>query len=208
MRKIGFLCSIILTISLNQSQAKNLGVVGDVWVIQEQNLLSLIEERLSEKFDGKSEDEIRKEIEKRITKNILQPPAIELPRAKENSERIFDPSFTLEKDIADHKGKVFAKKGQIINPFDATPFNRTLIFINGDDEEQIKWFKSFKPETEIVKTILIKGNLKEVTEKLDIDLYFDQNQALIKRFSIKSVPTVIDEKKGKKLLRIREFAVQ
>ena len=188
--------------------AKDLGTIGDVWEIQEQNLLSLIDERLKEQFEGKSEEEIQAEVQKRVTENTLRPPPVFLPVAKVDSERSFDPSYTVERDLADHKGRVFAHKGQVVNPFDAVPFARTLIFIDGDDEKQIEWLKSFKPATQIVKIILLNGNLREVTEKLDVDLYFDQNGALVNRFGIKALPSVIDEMPGKKLLRIREFGLK
>ena len=187
---------------------KNLGKVGDVWDIQEQSLLSLIDERLKEQFEGKSETEIQAEVQKRVTENALRPPPVILPVAKVDSERSFDPSYTVERDLADHKGQVFAHKGQVVNPFDIVPFARTLIFIDGDDPKQIEWIKAFMPETKIVKIILLNGNLKEVTEKLDSDLYFDQNGALVDRFGIKAVPTVIDEMPGKRLLRIREFGLE
>ena len=42
--------------------AKDLGTIGDIWEIQEQNLLSLIDERLKEQFEGKSEEEIQAEV--------------------------------------------------------------------------------------------------------------------------------------------------
>lgn len=207
MRKLRFLSSIIL-FSVPVANAKNLGTIGDVWVIQEQSLLSVINEQLNEQFGGKSEEEIKQEVQKRITENILRPTANYLNRASSDSERLFDPSFTLEKDITDHKGQVFARKGQIISPFDAAPFNRTLIFIDADDEQQIKWLRTFKPETNISKIILIKGNIRDAAEQLDREVYFDQHGSLIARFELKAVPSVIDEAKGQKMLRIREFAVQ
>lgn len=207
MRKLRFLSSIIL-FSVPVANAKNLGTIGDVWVIQEQSLLSVINEQLNEQFGGKSEEEIKQEVQKRITENILRPTANYLNRASSDSERLFDPSFTLEKDIVDHKGQVFARKGQVISPFDAAPFNRTLIFIDADDEQQIKWLRTFKPETNISKIILIKGNIRDAAEQLDREVYFDQHGSLIARFGLKAVPSVIDEAKGQKMLRIREFAVQ
>ena len=75
-------------------------------------------------------------------------------------------------------------------------------------KNRLNGIKSFKPETQMVKIILLNGNLREVTEKLDTDLYFDQNGALAKRFGIKAVPSVIDEMPNQKLLRIREFGLK
>ena len=188
--------------------AKDLGTVGNVWEIQEQNLLSLIDERLKEQFGEKSEAEIQQEVQKRVEESALRPPPTYLPVAQVDSERSFDPSYTLEKDLSDHKGRVFAHKGKVVNPLDIVPFARTLIFIDGDDEKQIEWVKSFKPETKIVKIILLNGNLREVTEKLNTELYFDQNSALVNRFGIKAIPSVVDEMPNKKLLRIREFSLK
>lgn len=202
--------SISLFVLLGMAQslyAKDLGIIGQVWHIQEQNLLDLIQERLQEQFGGKSEEEIKAEVIKRVTENSLRPEPVELKRADENSEREFDPSYIVERDLSDHKGQVFARKGQIVNPFDVAPFNQTLIFLDGDDEKQVEWLKSFKSETEITKIILTKGNVKDAGEILDEAIYFDQKGSLVKRFGIKKVPSVVDRWPGKKLLRIREFGV-
>lgn len=200
-----FLSTIIFSCLLGAASAKNLGSIGTTWNIQEKNLLVLIEERLKEQFDGKSEEEIKAEVQKRVEDSVLRPPHFDLPRAKENSEREFDPSFTLERDLTDHNGNAFAHKGQVINPFDHIPFDRTLIFIDGDDEEQIQWLERFQAETAIRKVVLVKGHIREVNNRLDEWVYFDQNANLINRFGIKALPSVVDEIKGKKRLRIREF---
>lgn len=200
--------SLIASLSLiNAAYAKNLGTVGTVWQIQEKNLLVLIEERLQEQFGGKSEAEIQAEVQRRVEENALRPEPTELVRATENIERTFDPSITVERDIADHKGTVFARKGQKVNPFDLMDFNQTLIFINADDNEQVKWAKNFKAETVIRKIVLIKGNVREAGNLLNEVIYFDQKGSLINRFGITKVPTVIDQMPNQKLLRIREVAL-
>lgn len=199
------ICTITFSCFLGQAIAKNLGSIGTTWEIQEKSFLALIEERLQDEFGGKSADQIKAEVQKRVEEKVLRPNYVELPRATEDSERTFDPSFTVERDLADHKGNVFAKKGQVVNPFDHIPFNRTLIFIDGDDEKQIKWLQGFNAETAVRKVILTKGHVREINNLLDEWVYFDQNATLINRFGIKALPTVIDEMKNKRLLRIREF---
>lgn len=199
------LCTITLSCLFGQATAKNLGSIGTTWEIQEQSILAFIEQRLHEQFGGKSEDEIKAEVQKRVEENVLRPAYVELPRATEDSERTFDPSFTVERDLANHKGQVFAKKGQVVNPFDHIPFGHTLIFIDGDDEAQVKWVQHFNVESGVRKVILTKGHIRDINNLLDEWVYFDQNATLINRFGIKALPTVIDEKKGQKLLRIREF---
>ena len=207
MMKNSYLYAAILSLSMPLS-AKQLGQLGDVWPIQEQNLLSFIESRLHERLDGKSEQEMQAEIIKQVTESALRPNGFSLPRATENNERSFDPSYTLNQDLADNKGQVFAKKGTVVNPFSLYRFNQTLIFIDGDDSEQVKWAKQFKADTEVRKLILVNGNVKEAENLLNEQIYFDQNGVLIQRFSIRYLPTVIDEWKGKDLLRIREFSLK
>lgn len=193
--------------AISVSYAKNLGTVGDIWPIQEENLLTVIDARLQAQFGGKSDAEIQAEVQKRVEENSLRPEPIELVRATENVERSFDPSITVEKDIADHKGHVFVRKGQKVNPFDLMNFNQTLIFINADDSEQVQWAKNFRAETAIRKIILIKGNVREAGELLNEIIYFDQKGVLIKRFGISKVPSIIDQMPNQKLLRIREVAL-
>lgn len=207
MMKKGYLYATLFTLSLPLS-AKQLGQLGDVWAIQEQNLLSFIENRLHERLDGKSEQEMQEEIIKQVTESALRPQGFYLPRAAENRERSFDPSYTVNQDLADHKGRVFAKKGTVVNPFSLYRFNQTLIFIDGDDPEQVRWAKKFKADTAERKLILVNGNVKEAEDLLNEQIFFDQNAVLIQRFRIERLPTVIDEWKGKNLLRIREFALK
>ena len=83
-----------------------------------------------------------------------------------------------------------------------------MIFIDGDDSEQVKWAKTFKADTAERKLILVNGNVKDAEDLLNEQIYFDQNTVLIQRFGIERLPTVIDEWKGKDLLRIREFTVK
>lgn len=203
----GYLYTALFAFTMPLS-AKQLGQLGDVWAIQEQNLLSLIENRLQERLAGKSEEEMKAEIVKQMTESALHPQGGSLPRASENSERSFDPSYTVNQDLADHKGRVFAKKGTVVNPFSLYRFNQTLIFIDGDDSEQVKWAKTFKADTAERKLILVNGNVKDAEDLLNEQIYFDQNTVLIQRFGIERLPTVIDEWKGKDLLRIREFTLK
>jgi conjugal transfer pilus assembly protein TraW len=54
----------------------------------------------------------------------------------------FDPTLTLQKDLKDHKGHVFAKKGDRVNPLDYASFGKPLLLIDGTQETQIAWAQS------------------------------------------------------------------
>ncbi|HGJ5858018.1 MAG TPA: hypothetical protein ACHBZ1_19960, partial [Arsenophonus nasoniae] len=95
-----------------------------------------------------------------------------------------------------------------INPFDITPFNETLYFIDGDDEKQLAWVAAQKPTAAIHKIILVNGNIKTTAETLNQRIYFDQGGVLVNRFGIEKLSSVVDEMPNQSLLRITEVAVQ
>lgn len=191
------------------SFSKNLGKIGNVWEIRENNLISVIKQNL----EDKNTDFIKNEIMKNVQQNIERPVGSELGRASKDNTRLFDPSIIVQQNLTDQNGKIFAKKGDKVNPFDMVKsFNRTLIFLNADDELQINWFKNFRDENHLnenAKLILIKGNVREAFNALNQKVYFDQEGILINKFDIKAVPTVIDQSpNNNRMLRIREFAIQ
>ncbi|WP_395971380.1 hypothetical protein WH390_15885 (plasmid) [Candidatus Arsenophonus nilaparvatae] len=109
------------------SLTTEIGTFGDVWEIAEQNLLTVIEGQVESAFLG-NEEKIQQEWRERVTKNAERPePVQRLTKALKNTTRTFDPSFTVTKDIRDHNGIVFARKGQKVNPFDITPLMKRSI---------------------------------------------------------------------------------
>ncbi|UBX30655.1 hypothetical protein [Arsenophonus apicola] len=95
-----------------------------------------------------------------------------------------------------------------MSPFDITPFNETLYFIDGDDEKQLTWVAAQKPTTAIKKIILVNGNIKTTSDALNQRIYFDQGGVLVNRFGIERLPSVVDEMPNHSLLRITEVAVK
>lgn len=198
---------LILIISTNVS-AKELGVIGNVWKIKERNLIEVMKERLSQKFNNQTEEEIKKELQQQVEEKALRPdPVMGIIKAKETRIRYFDPSFTLTKDISDNNGVVFARKGQVINPFDITNFTQTLIFIDADDMEQVNWVRNFQPKTLRSKIILVNGNVRDTEILLDKQIFFDQMGELTERFDIRKVPTIIEQENGEKKLKITEVGL-
>lgn len=191
------------------SFSKNLGKVGSVWEIREDNLINVIKKNL----EDKDSDYFRKQIMKNVQQNIEKPTGIEIIRASKDDTRLFDPSIIVQQDLTDNNGKIFAKKGDKVNPFDTVKsFNRTLIFLNADDELQVNWFKSFRDKNHLddkSKLILIKGNIRDAFNTFNQKIYFDQQGILINKFGIKAVPTIIDQSpENNRMLRIREFAIK
>lgn len=119
------------------------------------------------------------------------------------NEHLMFPPCTVDKDIADGKGVVFAHKGDRINPLEHVPFRETLYFIDGDDKRQIDWMKQQKPDTVISKIVLVNGNIKTSGESLNAQVYFDQNGTLSRKFQLDAVPARVTVAADGKRLRWR-----
>ncbi|EJK1259047.1 type-F conjugative transfer system protein TraW [Salmonella enterica] len=169
--------------------AADLGTWGDLWPVDEPDMLTVIETRLHALQQSGEMDKKMGEFRERVVRNSQRPPPVEgIRQATRYERRWFDPSVRMDKDLADHQGRVFARKGQVLNPLALVPFNETLFFINADDPEQISWVKRQKPDSLISRIILVRGNIPETSEKLDSRIFFDQNGALTSRFGISAVP--------------------
>lgn len=170
----------------------DLGNWGDLWPVEEPDMLTVIENRLQSLQQSGEMDRKMTEFKARVVRNSQRPPPVDgIKRAVRYERRWFDPSVRVDKDLTDNHGNIFVRAGQIFNPLEMTPFNETLLFINGDDPEQVAWVKRQKPGLLISRIILVRGNIPETSEKLDSRIYFDQNGALTTRFGISDVPARI-----------------
>ncbi|MBK5145543.1 type-F conjugative transfer system protein TraW [Budviciaceae bacterium BWR-B9] len=195
---------IVLTFLLSLPvQAVDLGVWGDLYPVVEEDMLSAIHNRLSVMEKSGELAQKQAEFTERVKENSLRPVPVEgISRVQENQTHYFDPTFTVSQDIADHKGTVFAVKGNRINPLESVPFNHTLYFINGDDPEQVEWMKRQEPKTLAFSIVLVNGNIKTATEALSTRIYFDQGGTMTRKFGITAVPARVTAAEGGLQLRV------
>ncbi|EJY2237436.1 type-F conjugative transfer system protein TraW [Salmonella enterica] len=183
--------------------AADLGTWGDLWPVQEPDMLNVIMHRLEALQQsgemGRKMDAFRE----RVTRNSLRPPAVPgIGRTEKYSSRLFDPSVRLAADIRDNEGRVFARRGEVMNPLQYVPFNQTLYFINGDEPEQVAWMQRQTPSTLESKIILVQGSIPEMQKALDSRIYFDQNGVLCQRLDIDRVPARVTAAPGGRFLKV------
>ncbi|MCZ4060991.1 type-F conjugative transfer system protein TraW [Pantoea sp. LMR881] len=200
--------ALFATLSL-QAGAAELGTFGDTWDIREHDLITVLKKNLEQHFAGKTQEQIQQEMQKKAEDEAMRPPPVEgLTTGRETHRRLFDPSFTVQRDIADQNGVVFAHKGQKVNPFDVIPvFDETLYFIDADDDRQIAWMKQQVPHTTTSRVILVNGNVRDSAEALGSRVYFDQTGSITKKFGITQVPAEVKQAPGQKLFLITEFGL-
>jgi conjugal transfer pilus assembly protein TraW len=151
-------------------------------------------------------DQLQDEFKRRVQAKVERPnPVPGLVRTVEPRSWLFDPSIIVPQDFSDHRGRVFARAGQRINPLERLPgFDRILIFLDGDDAAQVDWAVGQLREggEHRVRLILTKGAPMELMRRRRVQFYFDQEAKLSTHFGIRQVPARV-EKDGDKL-RISE----
>lgn len=190
--------------------AKQIGVVGQVFPISEIDMLQWIENRLRT-FEQTGElDSMREQFQKNVKQGVKRPRPVGLITTTSPDVFTVDPTLTLAADITDLDGNIIYPKGARINPFDTKTwpsmsqaskaqfhFSKTLVFLDGDDPQQIQWAKHYQAaqgEKQLnIKWILTGGEPETVHHQLDSRIYFDQQGNLSRALTIKRVPSVVKQ---------------
>lgn len=194
--KLSLLATLLLSFPLT---AKDLGTWGDLWPVQEQSMLSFIQQRLGDMEKSGQLAELQQGFKERVVENTLRPPPVAGLRTdtRSHTHRV-DPTVSIREDMADHNGTVFARKGQRVNPLDTVALPGPLYFLDADDRRQTDWLAQ-QPAVLNRKVILVSGNIRDATKLFDTRIYFDQNGDLSRRFGLTYIPAVVRQE-GKTLV--------
>ena len=195
------LCSI-LSVS-----AKDFGTLGEIFPIREKNLLQLIQSKLKAIEDSGQMARHQKEIVQRTEKRIRRPdPVAGIHKTVTPREFLYDPSLTVPYDLKDHRGQLIHAQGTKVNPLETHQLRSPLIFVDGDDTEQLAWaIGEFKAASELnkPKIILVKGAPLDLSNEWDLPIYFDQGGAIVAKLGIAQVPAKVSQKEN--LLLVQEL---
>lgn len=182
--------------------ARNLGVVGATYPIAEKDALKEIKERAGQ-IDWESSvntGEMKKKIA-HFKPDGLKP----LPSAEEDRIFSIDMSYTLQFDIPDGKGGILYPQGYTFNPLDYVVFPQTLVFLDGQDRNQINWFKSSEYFKDAGVTLLLTdGSYSELSQELNRPVFYT-NALIIERLQLHAVPSVVKQKGG--FMEVREIGI-
>jgi conjugal transfer pilus assembly protein TraW len=192
------------------AMARDYGQAGAVFPIVEPDLLAQIRARLETLARSGETERLNAELKRRTIARVNRPtPVAGIGNARAVRTWVIDPTITLEDDIADNKGRVILKAGTRVNPLDTVPLRQPLIFLDGDDPDQLAWALAYrgdnKPGSAKPKLILVRGAPLELMKLRQRRFYFDQGGNLVKHFGIRAVPAVV-EQQGR-LLKVREAVV-
>ena len=188
-------CSLLLASLAISSPvaARDYGQQGAVWAIAEPDLLTQIHARLTQLERTGETAKLNEELKRRTIARVNRPePVAGLAAASAERSWRFDPTITVERDIADDKGRVIVAAGTRVNPLDTVPLRAPLVFLDGDEPGQIAWALR-RYGASRAKLILVKGAPLELMKSRQRRFYFDQGGTLVKRFGIRAVPASVEQ---------------
>ena len=184
-------------------QARDYGQRGAVFPVIERDLLEQIHTRLAQMEKSGETARLNEDLKRRTIARVNRPdPVAGIVRASEARRWQFDPTITLAADIRGAKGELIHAAGTRVNPLDSVGLRADLLFLDGDDPDQLAWALK---QTVNAKLILVKGAPLELMKARQRRFYFDQGGKLTERFGIRSVPARVRQQG--RLLEISEIAL-
>lgn len=197
---------VLLLAGPMRSEAKDYGQAGQAFPVIEPDLLATIESRLRRAEASGELARTNEMFAKRVEQKVRRPdPVAGISPARAARSWNFDPSVTMERDIRDQKGNLIAAAGQKINPLDFVSIRQDLVFIDGDDPEQLAWATSRYSDLK-AKIIFVKGSPIEQMTARKRRFYFDQAGKLTQRLGIEHVPAIVSQ--TGKTMRVSEVPLK
>ena len=183
--------------------AHDYGQRGTVFPVIERDLLEQIHSRLMQMERSGESARLNEDLKRRTIARVNRPdPVAGIVLASEARRWQFDPTITLAADIRGAKGELIHAAGTRVNPLDSVGLRADLLFLDGDDPDQLAW--ALKQDAN-AKLILVKGAPLELMKARQRRFYFDQGGKLTERFGIRSVPARVRQQA--RLLEVSEIAL-
>jgi conjugal transfer pilus assembly protein TraW len=168
--------------------------VGPVYSISEQDMLEHIQDRLESMRKDGSLQQFQDQAIARSKASIEAPKGVQLPRTQQDRRWLVDPTYVVPQDYADHRGQVFARAGERINPLErGTRLTKPLLFADGNDDVQVAAAAKLLQKWPTAKLILTDGRWQSVSERLKVRVFFDQGSRLVRTFGITAVPAMVSQ---------------
>lgn len=171
--------------------ARDHGVMGQTWGIEEVDLLSTIAGRLQTLQANGGIERMQQQLAAKTRERVIRPIPVEgISPATEPRKWTYDPSIVVENDIRDTKGNLIAERGRRVNPLDFVQLRADLVFVDGEDPAQIAWATK-RYATGAAKIIFVSGSPFEQMKVHQRRFFFDQKGQLTGKFGIEHTPAVV-----------------
>jgi conjugal transfer pilus assembly protein TraW len=177
------------------ASAISLGVIGPTYQIAEPHLLEDIERRLREKQRSGELDRLVEAARQRGAAAVRTPAPVDGLRATEHARTFHvDPSFTLDRNVSDGRGRLLFAAGTRKNPLEVVSLSRHLLFFDARDPRQVRHARELRLRYGgRVKPILTGGSYLDLMKAWREPVYYDQAGALTRRLGIRQVPALVSQ---------------
>lgn len=206
-RIVLFLLAVTLVIP-GLARASDLGTIGPVYPIQEPHLLDFIRQRLQEKERSGELKKLEEQARARGIDAVTHPkPVAGIKLAETTRTFYFDPTFTLDRNLLDDKGKLLFPAGTRKNPLEIVALSKHLLFFDARDKRQVTRARELIAFYRgRVKPILVGGSYLDLMKSWRAPVYYDQQGVLTHRLGITQVPAIVSQEGLR--LRIDELVLQ
>jgi conjugal transfer pilus assembly protein TraW len=182
------------------------GNYGHLFSIDEEDILSNIEDKLKTWEKTGALEDLKKALIKKTIQKMKRPTPVQgLKKTLTERSWTFDPSLVFSKDLQDHNGKVFYKAATKLNPLTVVSLSKTILFLDGDDPKQVIWAEEQEKKQKRTLWVLVKGS-PFLLFKDHRSVFFDQQGVLVKKLGISQIPASVNQEGM--LLRITEHVLQ
>ena len=176
---------------LTAASARDHGVLGQTWPVEEPDLLASIESRLDTLQANGGIERMQREMVAKAEHRVRRPERVGGLGSAEKARRwSFDPSIVVENDIRDQKGNLVAAAGTRVNPLAFVQLKQDIVFVDGDDEAQVAWAVDGWTATK-AKIVFVSGSPFDRMKERKRRFFFDQRGELVRKFGIERVPAVV-----------------
>lgn len=196
---------LLILLLINYSFGEDLGVIAKVYSISEPDMIEWIKNKAKIMIQNGGWQQIQNQAIVNARKQINNPKPVEgITDAKVTKVWYYKPLITVRKDLTDGSGHIIAKSGTY-NALKFKPMDEQLLFINGENLNQVRWAINHVKHDEILsKIILTKGSFLKLDKQYKIWFYYDQNGKYTSRLKITHVPAIVSQENDQ--LKIMEIS--
>jgi conjugal transfer pilus assembly protein TraW len=175
------------------ASARDYGQQGTVWPVIEPDLLEQIHARLTHLEKTGETAKLNEELKRRTIARVNRPePVAGINAAAAAAQLAFRSDDQRRARHCRRQGPGDRCRGTRVNPLDTVPLRMPLVFLDGDDPEQLAWATRRYASTK-AKLILVRGAPLELMKARQRRFYFDQGGSLVKHFGIRAVPATVEQ---------------
>ncbi len=183
--------------------------LGAVYPIVETDMRVMLQHKADALQHSDAWQALQARIQRDAREAIEHPQSVDgITPAIENRAWQMTPSATLTHPIADAQGRVILPMGYTVYPLRTIALHHRYVFIDSERKQEVQWVRQQCGATTRLlpcRIILTAGRPMELSNRLGVPIYFDQQGKISSSFGIHHTPAVMQQQ-GEHLL-LKEVAL-